>query len=151
MSCMQCVKVMIDSTIFFEHIIEYGSGRYNEFTRFRGSSIEDAIEFRNIVPGVCPMFLVRGETVSAILEARMPQRKSKTIIRKLFRSHGDRIGRRGGVEMIVNVPDDVSKFSRVSITHDIPTIRTDLSFKEFIAAICSSMNEMLVAVKLIED
>ena len=67
---------MIAPDIFFEHLMEYGSGRYNEFTRFKESSVEGAIEFRNIVPGVCPMFLVRGETVSAILEARMPQRKS---------------------------------------------------------------------------
>ena len=142
---------MIAPDIFFEHLIEYGSGRYNEFTRFKESSTEGAIEFRNIVPGVCPMFLVKGETVSAILEARMPQRKSKMIIRNLFRSHGDRIGRSVGTEMLVNVPDDVSKFNRVSISHDIPTIRTDLSFKEFIAVICSSMNEMLVAVESIDD
>ena len=145
------IEMKYNPEIFFNHLIEFGAGRYNEFTRFKESSVEGAIEFRNIVPGVCPMFLIEGETVSAILEARMPQRKSKTIIRKLFRSHGDKIGRSVGREVLVNVPDDVSKFNRVSITHDIPAIRTDLSFKEFIAAICSSMNEMLDAVKSIED
>lgn len=97
------------------------------------------------------MFVISQNTVSAVLEARMPQRKSKSIIQELFNSHGDRISRSIGIEMLVNVPNDDSKYNRVSITHNIPTIRTDLSFKEFMAAICSSMNEMLVAVKSIEN
>ena len=145
------IEMKVNSEIFFNHLIEFGSGRYNEFTRFAESSVEGAIEFRNIVPGVCPMFVINQNTVSAVLEARMPQRKSKSIIQELFNSHGDRISRSIGIEMLVNVPDDVSKFNRVSITHNIPTIRTDLSFKEFMAAICSSMNEMLVTVKSIEN
>ena len=137
------------SEVFFSHLLSYGSGAFNDFTRFSSSSFENAIDFKDVVTGVCPMFIIEENNVMVILEARMPQRKSRKTLQDLFDSSHDKIARKIGIELTLVHPE--SGFSRLSISHKIPHKRTDLSFERLIEDVCSSMNELLVAVKSMEN
>ena len=137
------------SEMFFRHLLSYGSGQFNDFTRFSSSSFENAIDFKDVVTGVCPMFIIDQNNVMAILEARMPQRKSRKTLQDLFDSSHDKITMKIGIDLTLVHPE--SGFSRLSITHKIPHERTDSSFKSLIENVCSSMNELLVTVKSMEN
>ena len=138
---------MHDSAVFFGHLLSHGSENYSDFTLFSDSPVDDAIDFKNVVTGVCPMFVMDENSVEVILEARKPQRKSRKALRDMFEAHSDRISGATGVELEFDMAGEDSNFTRLSLRHNIPDNRTDRSFMEFIGEISSSMNELLVTVK----
>ena len=135
--------------VFFRHLLSHGSGQFNDFTRFSASSFDNAIEFKDVVTGVCPMFQLGDKNVMVILEARTPKRKSRKTLQDLFESSQEKISMKIGIALSLVHPE--SGFSRLSVTHKIPHERTDSSFRNFIEDICSSMNELIIAVKSTEN
>jgi len=132
---------------FFSHLLELGAGEYDYFTHFEDSPIEGAVEYRNIVPGICPMFVMEDGQVRVIMEARIPKRTSKKILENIFNRHSDRIERKIGMVLEWQKPSEKYGCYRVSITHEFPSIRTDRTFNKFLESLGSSMNEMVMALR----
>ena len=131
--------------IFFEHLIEYGSIQYDHFTRFKKYSENEKIEFRNLVRGVCCVFTLEEEGVSLSLEARMPKKISTKTLKKLFTKYNQIITENVGSEMIWVDSNINSIPNKVMVFHNFPEVKNDLTFKNYIKLLTSSMNEMILA------
>lgn len=137
---------MNNSEIFFNRVIEYGSIHYDHFTRFKKYPDNDKLEYRNLVRGVCCVLLLEKEGVSLNLEARMPKKVSTKTLQKLFKKHSQIISENVGSEMIWTESNSNSEPSKVTIFHEFPEKRTDLTFINYVKLLTSSMNEMILAV-----
>ena len=137
---------MNNANIFFEHLIDYGSNHYDHFTRFnRSSKYENELEYRNVVRGVHSIFSLEEKGVRLVFEARMPKRVSTKTIRKFFDIHNEVISNKVGIKMIWSDPTNNSESTKVSMFHEFPLKQTDLTFKNLIKSLTSSMNEMILA------
>jgi len=139
-----------NSKWFFDLLLNHGLQRHDYFSRFSDSNIENAIAFNNIVPGVCPMFIMYDEYVEVILESRIPKKNSQKVLIELNKKSSEKIYETIGVRLVAENPGAVSRWPRVVITHKIPTERTDFTFKNFIEILILSMDTMIMEAKKID-
>lgn len=151
------IEMKDNPEIFFGHLLELGAGEYDYFTRFKDSQIVEAVEYSNIVSGICAMFVMEDEQVQVILEARMPKRISKKILEDLLfkrhsdgKRHSDRIASKIDMALEWQEPSEKYGCYRISITHKFPSIKTDRTFNKFLESLTSSMNEMVMALRSYE-
>ena len=79
------------------------------------------------------------------LEARMPKKISTKTLKKLFTKYNQIITENVGSEMIWVDSNINSIPNKVMVFHNFPEVKNDLTFKNYIKLLTSSMNEMILA------